>query len=170
LVTPASTPGNAGKDHILSINKPGDFINLLHIFSEKNFRYNIVALEDTLVCDVDLGIINHLIKSNGNFAMTVINRMSNISAEIIENRFNMIQKQIKGRIASLILYFADEVYHSDTFTLPITRKEIGELISITTENTIRSLSVFHNDGIIRLKGKQLEILNKDLLKIIKENG
>ncbi len=161
---------NSGKDHILSINKPGDFISLLHIFSDEKFNYNIVALEDTLVCDVELSVINHLIKTNGDFAMTVINRMSIISGEIIESRFGMAQKQIKGRIATLILYFADEVYQSDIFTLPITRREIGELISMTTENTIRTLSVFHNDGIINLEGKHIEILNKNLLKAIKENG
>ena len=162
--------GNQGKDHILSINKPGDFISLLHIFSNETYTYNIEALEKTLVCEVELSIINYLIESNGDFAKTVIKRMGRIADEIIDNRFRQSQKQIKGRVASILLFFAEQIYHSNSFSLPVTRREIGELISMTTENTIRTLSGFNNDGIIRMEGKQLELINVDMLKRISENG
>ncbi len=161
---------HTGKDHILSINKPGDFVSLLHIFSNETYKYSIVALEDTLVCEVNLEVLNHLIKTNGDFAMTIINRMGKIADEVIEHRFDQAKKQIKGRVASILLFFADEVYHKQKFELPTTRREIGELISMTTENTIRTLSSFHHDGLIKTDGKKVEILNYDLLKTIMENG
>jgi len=161
---------NTGKDHILSINKPGDFISLLHIFSNETYRYNIVALEETLVCEVDLQIINYLIKSNRDFALTVINRMGKIADEIIDAQFDQSQKQIKGRIATLLLFFADQIYQSKKFQLPITRREIGELISMTSENAIRTLSAFNQDGIIAIEGKEVEIVNYELLQKIAKNG
>ncbi len=161
---------HTGKDHILSINKPGDFISLLHIFSNKSYKYNIVALEDTLVCEVELTVINYLIKRNSEFALTVINRMGKISDEIIEKRFEQSQKQIKGRLASLLLYFCDGVYHKKEFDLPITRREMGELISMATENTIRTLSSFYHDKIVSLNGKHIVILDYNLLTTIKEIG
>ncbi len=159
-----------GKEHILSVNKPGDFISLLHIFANKSYTYSIEAIEDTLVCEVDLSVINHLIKTNGDFAHTVIRRMSLIADEIIDNRFLQSQRQIKGRVASILLFFSEQIYHKTSFTLPLTRREIGELISMTTENTIRTLSNFNNDGIIRLDGKQVELLNVEMLKRISQNG
>ena len=52
-----------GRDQILSINKPGDFINLLTIFSNDNYRYSISTLEETKVCVIELSVIKQLIKS-----------------------------------------------------------------------------------------------------------
>jgi CRP/FNR family transcriptional regulator len=159
-----------GKEQILSINKPGDFVNLLTIFSKDNYRYSIEAIEDTLVCDVNLEVLEHIISTNGDFAMRVLNRMSNISEEIIENRFEMGQKQLKGRVATILLYFADDIYHKNIFELPITRREIGELITMTTENTIRAFSEFKRDGLINIQNKTISILNDERLKTIAKSG
>ncbi len=159
-----------GKEQILSINKPGDFVNLLTIFSKDNYRYSIEAIEDTLVCDVNLEVLEHIITTNGDFAMRVLNRMSNISEEIIEKRFEMGQKQLKGRVATILLYFADDIYHKNIFDLPITRREIGELITMTTENTIRAFSEFKRDGLINIQNKTISILDAERLKAIAKSG
>ena len=159
-----------GKERILSINKPGDFISLLHIFSNKKYPYSISALEETLVCEVDISVLMHLIKTNGNFALSVVNRMGRIADEIIKIRFEQSRLQIKGRVASIVLFFADHVYRKKTFKLPITRREIGELISMSTENTIRTFSEFKKDGIIKFEGKELTILDYDRLVNISKTG
>jgi len=142
-----------GKDHILSINQPGDFINLLSIFSKSSYKYSIAALEETKVCDVDIMALQNVIKSNHTFVLRVLNRMSSISDDIIKRQFEISQRQIRGRIAYFILFLADHIYNSHKFSLPVTRREIGELISMTTENTIRTLSEFRKDGIISIDGK-----------------
>jgi len=159
-----------GKEQILSINKPGDFVNLLTIFSKTNYKYGIEAIGDTLVCDVDLVVLEHIISANSGFAMRVLNRMSNISEEIIENRFELGQKQLKGRVATILLYFSDDIYHKHTFELPITRREIGELITMTTENTIRAFSEFKRDGLISIQNRTIAIRDYERLKTIAKSG
>jgi len=159
-----------GKDHILSINKPGDFVSLLSIFSGNTYRYSITAIEDTLVCDVNLEVLKYLVSTNGNLSLRLLNRMSKTSDEIIDNQFELAQKQVKGRVAHLLLFFANQIYRKNSFNLPLTRREIGELISITTENTIRTLSEFRKDGIIDMDGRKLMILDKDRLDIINKGG
>jgi CRP/FNR family transcriptional regulator len=159
-----------GKDQILSINKPTDFINLLNIFSNSNYKYSIAALEETLVCDVELSALMHVIEKNSAFALRLLNRISRISDEIIENRFTINQKQIKGRVAHILLYLADNIYKKNTFRMPVTRREIGELISMTTENTIRTFSEFKKDGIISMDGKTLNILDIGRLRDINTKG
>jgi len=42
---------------------------------------------------------------------------------------------------------------------PLSRKEIAELIDMSTENVIRILSEFRKDNIIRIDGSCIEILN-----------
>lgn len=159
-----------GKDHILSINKPGDFVSLLHLFSNEFYQYNITAIEETHVCEVEIDAIKHLINTNGEFAMTVIKRMGLIADEVISSRFNKAQLQIRGKVASIILYFSDQIYNKLSFKLPVTRREIAELIAMSTENVIRTLSEFKTDGLLQLNGKEIEILDYDKLKNISKIG
>jgi len=159
-----------GKDQILSINKPGDFINLLNIFSNSTYKYSIAALEETLVCDVNLDAFIRVVKNNSDFALSVLNRISRISDETIERRFALAQKQIKGRVANILLFLAENIYRKNEFRLPVTRREVGELVSMTTENIIRTFSEFRKDGIIELDGKVITILDFKRLKKIDKTG
>jgi len=159
-----------GKDHILSIHKPGDFINLLSVFSNSAYQYSIAVLEETKVCDIELQTLQGLIASNSKFALRLLNRISRISDNIIESRFEISQRQVKGRIAFFLLFLSDKIYHNHEFRLPITRREIGELISMTTENTIRTLSEFRKDGIISMDGKIMKIIDSKRLESISKTG
>ncbi len=159
-----------GKDHILSINKPGDFINLLSIFSNSIYNYSIAALEETKVCDVELSVLEEVIKKNSSFTLRILNRISTISDNIIDSRFEISQKQVKGRIAYFLMFLSKKIYHSHEFRMPVTRREIGELISMTTENTIRTLSEFKKDGIISMDNKTLKIIDYKRLKNISDMG
>ena len=159
-----------GKDHILSINKPGDFVNLLAIFYDKEYRYSITAIEDTLVCDVTLDVLKHVVRANGDFSLRILTKMSQISEEIIENRFEQSQKQVKGRIAQILLFFSNKIYHKDEFQLPLTRREVGELLSITTENTIRTFSEVRKDELMSIDVNTINILDKKRLESINISG
>jgi CRP/FNR family transcriptional regulator len=161
---------SSGKDHIISINKPGDFINLLTIFSNSAYAFSIAALEETYICEVDLKVLKELILTNGNFALKILNRMSKIADSIIENSYEIHKKQMKGRVAYILTFLATKIYHSNTVKLPITRREIGQLISMTTENVIRTLSEFRKDEIISIDNKTISILDFDRLQNIDKIG
>jgi len=148
-----------GKDQILSINKPGDFINLLSIFSNDIHQYSVTALEETHVCTVTFDTILELVSGNSQFALRLMNRMSSIADEIIKKRFEINQRQVKGRVAYMLRFLAEQIYHKNEFRMPITRRELGELISMTTENTIRTMSEFRKDGLIDMDGKNLSIID-----------
>ncbi len=111
-----------------------------------------------------------IIENNSSFSLKLLNRISKTSDEIIEDRFTISQKQIKGRVAYIILFLADNIYRKNTFRMPVTRREIGELISMTTENTIRTFSEFKKDGLIAMDGKVLTILDYDRLKNVNKTG
>jgi len=161
---------NNGKEHILSINKPGDFINLLSIFSNAEYKYSIVAIEETKVCDISLASLKKVIESNSSFALRILQRISHISDDVIDGQFEMSQRQVKGRIAYFLIFLVNKIYHTYEFRMPITRREIGELISMTTENTIRTLSEFRKDGIIAMEGKTMKIIDYKRLEGISNTG
>jgi CRP/FNR family transcriptional regulator len=159
-----------GKDQIVSVAKPMDFVGLLTLFSDTKYKYSITALQDSTLCFVDTDLMKKFVSVNGNFALDIVKHISRVSNEIIRKTYAINSKNLRGRIAFVLLDFADNIFKSDSFILPVSRKEIGELIDMTPENVIRILSEFRRDNIIHLKGKQVEILNKSMLLKIRDLG
>ena len=157
-------------EHIISIAKPLDFIGLLSVFSNLNYVYSIRAIEDSSLCFIQLETITSIIKQNGDFAMSILEKMSIISDQVLKTQIDLASKQLRGRIAYIILLFADQIYGSSRFNLPISRKEMGDLIEMRTENVIRIFSEFRKDGLMKIEGTTIEILNEDMLRKISELG
>jgi len=158
------------KNQIIRIAGPSDFVSLLSMFSTDTYKYSIAAIEDTTVCIVDVDSIKKLARSNGEFALELMRRMSYTYDEIIEATYRIRLKHLRGRIAYILLYFAQNIYKQNRFELPISRREIGELINMTTENVIRILSEFRKEKIIGIDGKIIDILNIESLERIKKVG
>jgi CRP/FNR family transcriptional regulator len=158
------------KEHIISIAKPLDFIGLLSIFSNKKHIYTITAIEDSVVCEVRLDIIKQLMKENGDFALDFIEKISKVADDVINTRLNINTKQLRGRIAYILLFFTEHIYGKNSYELPISRKEIAQLIDMSTENVIRILSEFRKDDIITIEGKNITIHDLERLKRIYELG
>ena len=69
-----------------------------------------------------------------------------------------------------MLEFSDSIFKSDIFTLPLSQSEISNLIDTSRESVSRMLSELCKDGIIKMTGKQIEILNKRSLVLISQNA
>lgn len=158
------------REHIISIAKPKDFIGSLCAFSNTKHIYSLTAIEDSLICFVDIEIIKTFIKTNGSFAIDFFIQISSYSDDLIKTRIDINTRQLRGRIAYIILLFSKYVYNSNSFSLPISRKEVAELIDMSTENVIRVLSEFRKDKLIQIEGKKIEILDIKRLEKIYELG
>jgi len=162
--------GAGRTQQIISIATPQDFIGLLSVFSNTEYVYSLSALEDSSLCMIELDVIKKIILQNGKFALSLIEKMNKISDVVLSNKVELGVKQLRGRIAHILLMFAEQVYRSDIYELPVSRKEIGELIDMRTENVVRILSEFRKDQLIGIEGKKIEIRNKPMLKKISELG
>ena len=159
-----------GREQIVGIATPNDFVGLLSLFSSKTYQYSIIAIEDSEFCSVDYSMVMDLIQSNGVFAQSLLEKICRISDVLITTRLDLDLRQLRGRVAFIICYFANEVYNTTKFNLPISRKEIAELIDMRVENVVRILSELRRDNIIRIEGTTIEILDPAKLKWIKVHG
>lgn len=162
--------GENQRERIISIARPLDFVSLLSTFSDKYYQFSITALEESIVCTINLDSMKTVIRKNGGFALELLEHVTRSSNLVIQSTYDIDDKHLRGRIAYILLWFSNKIYHSNIFALPISRKEIGELINMTTENVIRILSEFRKDKIIRIDGKSIEVLNKELLEKLSKSG
>ena len=75
------------------------------------------------------------------------------------------QKQIKARMATIILIIADLI-KSDFIDINISRNELAEYAGISTGSAIRLLSDLEKEGLIVLDKKTIDIKNRQGLEAV----
>lgn len=162
--------GRNGKVIILKIETPNSYLGLTSVFGHDIHQYSAAAVEATEICFTDISIFKTIIKENGLFSTKLISTISLENLFLFERLMSQSHKQLPGRIADVLLYFAEKIYHSNTYTLPLTRRELAELAGTTKESFIRTLTEFKNDKIIELDGSAVEIKSMKIIKTLSELG
>ena len=140
-----------GKEQLIGIARPKDFVGLLSLFSSSTHPYSITAIDNSEFCVVEFELINKLVQESGRFAFSLLQKISQVSELLINTKLDIDNRQLRGRIAFILDLFSKDVYENTTFNLPISRKEIGELIDMRVENVVRILSEFRKDKIISIE-------------------
>lgn len=160
--------GSGGREQIICFALPLDFVSLLSIFSEEKYNYSVTALLDSVTCSMRLDEVKALANQNGKFATGMMQKINKATDRIILDFLEVKQRRLLGRIAFILLYFSRDIFKNNTFDLPVSRKEIAEYIGMTVENVIRTLSDFRKDGIIKIYGTTIEIVDLKRLERISE--
>lgn len=156
---------------ILKIITSGNIIGLTTIFEGNNiFHYSSMAYIDSTASLIDINIFRKILNQNVKFANSIINILCENSIQTFGRFFCLTHKQLYGRMADIILCLSERIFKKRDFELNLSRKELGELTGMSTESVIRMLKKFKDDGLIKMTGKKLYIVNYDLLRKISEYG
>ena len=160
----------SGKDQIITIASPFDFVSLLGIFSDTDHTYSVSVLEDSVICCIEVRRMKSIALENGLFSLNLMEKLGAISNKIILESLEIRKRQTHGRVAYILLKFSKNIYRNRVFELPLSRREVAEYIGMTTENVIRTLSEFRKEKLIRINGKEIEIMDTDALERISNYG
>ena len=165
-----SIDGPNKKSFILRIVKPAEFMGLSSLFGENIYHFSAKTLVDSTICMIEKDSITKLIRENAVFASEIIKTHCSIDTHHYKKIQSLTYKQIHGRLADTLLYLHAEDFGVKNIFELLTRKDLAELSAMSTEGTIRLLSEFDRDGLIKLKGKNIEILDLEKLHIISKTG
>lgn len=158
------------KNLILTIVSAPKILGGANLFYKDNNLFSIIAVEDCDVVMIDAKILENVLSENSRFAMMLFRTASEMFKTAVLNFVSLAHKQKEGRIADIILYLVREVYHSQAFSLSLTRKELAEFAGCSTENVIMTLSRWQVEGIISINAKKLEVSDIERLKYISKIG
>jgi CRP-like cAMP-binding protein len=158
------------RERIMRIVKAPAYLCLPSTFGDKVNHFSASAIEETTVCFIDVAVFKQFIYNNGDFAYQIILDLSKGELQNMHNCLNNAEKQNIGRVADAILFFANEIYNSKAFTLPVSRQDLADLTGITRESASRILTDFHNEKILCIDSRKISILNEKLLRQIGEKG
>jgi CRP/FNR family transcriptional regulator len=154
---------------ILNVLLPSNYYGMLSVYGERNYPYNVAALELNRVCMIDIDFVKRIYGLNQNFRTWLNKALGLTVSEIMDKLVSLNQKQVRGKVAGSLIYLS-ELFDSNKFNLPLTRKELAELSAITEENAVRVLTEFRREGIILVKGRYVELLQLDVLERISDFG
>jgi CRP/FNR family transcriptional regulator len=162
--------GIRGRNFIMSIVQPGRLIMGPGAYVNSRYTYSVAAISFVQACFIHFDIFRQLIKTNGEFAEALLEDISAKSLRSHIRMVNLAQKKMPGRLAEILLYFADEIFHSDDYEMILSRQELGEMTNMAKESVVRILKEMEKSGVIDSTSSRISILDKDKLLMISEKG
>lgn len=165
--------GLSGKEQILRLAKPGDFIGYRALFANDHYNASAGAFEDSIVCIIAKEDLYRVVEENHLFAAQIINFLAKELGEAESNLISLTQKHLRGRLAESIIRLAETYgYEADNTTIKIQlyREDLANLANMTTSNAIKTLYNFRDEKVIDLDGKKIKILDHQKLERISRLG
>lgn len=161
-----------GRDKQLNLQlaQTGDFLGFASLFGETLHATSAVALTDTQVCMIDKEQMRSLLLHNALFAMRITSRNYRNERQLLAIIANMTYKQMRGKMASTLLYLSSEHFSDQNVFRYLSRQDLANFASVATESAIKLLKEFERDGIIILEGKGITIRNRTELEKIERLG
>ncbi len=150
------------------IIRPMDFIGLSSLYGNKLYAFSSAALTKCEAYLIDSQLIKNIVSTNSSFNKRLLNWYCETTQGHLQRLSSIANKQSLGRLAEILLYLSDTIFDGSIVTTNVSRKDIAELAAISTESAVRFLSDFKKEGIIRVLPNRIEILKKDVLKMISE--
>ena len=160
--------GEEGREQIVRLAGPSNILGYRALLEDGAYSASATALEASEICYFPKAIFMEVLKTNSPLALKLIKILTE-NLRMAENRMtSLTQKQTKERIAEALLILKSNfgVNDDNVINAILTRHDIGNIAGTTTETTIRVLSNFNKEHIIKLDGKQIKILDIDALKTI----
>ncbi|RIH64061.1 Crp/Fnr family transcriptional regulator [Mariniphaga sediminis] len=154
----------------ISLEKTGNFLAFSSIFGENIHTYSTQALKDSEICMIEKESLKEVLLENPQFALEVTSKNYRNERHLLEIIKNLSYKQMRGKLASSLLYLSQEDFLKENVFEFLTRQEIADFASVSTESAIKFLKEFEKEKIIRLKGKDILITDRKKLEIISKTS
>jgi hypothetical protein len=162
-----------GRDQVTGFFMSGELIGMDGICTHSH-SCDAVALEDSEVCELPFGHMEALSKEIPSIQTHFFRLMSR---EIVRDQGVMLllgNMRAEERIAAFLLNLSQRLHHrgfaANDFILRMSREEIGSYLGLKLETVSRTLSRFHQEGLIVVEHKHVRLLKPELLNQMVSGG
>jgi len=152
--------GEGGREQILEIEGPGRSVAELPLFDGSPYPASCAALEDSILLAMPAATFHRLVGREPALARAVIAGLSQRLRHMVGLVEEISLKGVRQRLAGLLLELAGE---GDTVCLPWNNQEIAARIGTVREIVSRTFSRMAQEGVLRMNGRTVTILDRDKL-------
>ncbi len=155
-----------GKELITDVHIEKEIFGYSNIIDNSNHTDNAVAMENSEVYLIEKSKFLEFILWNKNnsseFLSLLTANLKEKEAKLVNLAYSSVRKRVAEQIRKLNLKFNDGKPNGE---VALSREDFANLVGTATETLIRTLSDFHDEGIIETMSGKIKI--KDLTKLEK---
>lgn len=162
-----------GRTQVVGFHFPGDMVGLDSLGRPQYASY-ATALEDTKLCRIPVEVLRAATTHTpalGNQLFLALDRQAQ-RARALQTMLALMTAE--ERLVTFLLWLADGFaargFSSTAFLLRMSREEIGSYIGLTLETVSRQFSRLADCGLVRVRHRSVELLDKHALRAIAERA
>ena len=158
--------GQDGREQILRLAKAGDALGYRSLLDGGRHSSSTQALEGTHVCFIPREMFFSLVSSRPGFTLRLFEFLSTELEEAEQRVVEMAQKPVRERVAETILLLKNTYGLKEdnrTLDIRITREDIAGIVGSATESVIRNLTHLREEGVIGMRGREIQVLDPSAL-------
>ncbi len=159
-----------GKEHILHIYGSGQPFGEVPVFAGQKFPANAQALEKTVAIFLPRSDIVDLVAANPSLALNMLAVMSQKLRQFSIQIENLSLKEIPARLASYLIFLAEEQAANDVVKLNISKGQLASILGTIPETLSRIFAKLSGQNLIRVEGKKITLLDREGLEDLAEYG
>lgn len=146
-----------GKEQILHIFGPGEPFGEVPVFHGQPFPANAMALVGSRLLFFPRRQFVDLVTANPSLALNMLAMLSLRLRRFATQIENLSLKEVPGRLASYLIYLAEEQGSSSQVMLDIPKGQLASLLGTIPETLSRIFSRMTEEGLIRVDGRTIFI-------------
>ena len=157
-----------GKEQILHIFGPGQPFGEVPVFTGQRFPANAQAIDKTRVLFFPRTSIVALISANPSLALNMLAIMSKKLRYFAVQIENLSLKEMPARLASYLIFLADEQNNDKVVSLKISKGQLASLLGTIPETLSRVFAKLSGQNLISVEGKKIALLDRRGLENLAE--
>jgi CRP/FNR family transcriptional regulator len=148
-----------GREQILGVRVPGQMLGIGSL-SEHKHPYSAEALTPVEVCRIEHKDMLAVLEQNPTVSLGIIQRLNQELQQSQALIRDLGLKSAPEKVASFLLSLTPgQQVDSEPVPLPLSRREMAELLGLTVETTSRVITRFRRDGVIQASRGHMRILD-----------
>lgn len=159
-----------GKEQILHIFGPGEPFGEVPVFSGQSFPANSEAIAKSHLLFFPRSAIVDLISANPSLALNMLAVLSMRLRQFTVQIENLSLKEVPARLASYLIYLAEEQGTEDSVYLNISKGQLASLLGTIPETLSRIFSRMNSQNLIEVKDRTIRLLDLNRLEELAQYG
>lgn len=155
-----------GKELITGIYRNNELLGLYGFQKDPICPETATTLEATKMYRILYKDFKEILQENPGLSLDLAQHLTDTVSRLKSQLLEMAYASVLKKTSNTILQFADDLQNPDFQGLKISRTDLASIAGISPESFIRSLSSLKKEGIISIKGKNINILNSEKLQHI----
>ena len=153
-----------GKELITSIYSEDDFLGFTSLTDNLPYQEYAIALEETKLAGISKERVKDILEGNKHVSLELMDVITGDLTKIKKQLLQMAYSSVRKKTAQTLLLYSKAMNRGKEGPLKIARNDLAGVAGIATESLIRTLSDFKAEGLIAIKNRDIQILDKEALE------